>query len=254
MKYLKANKIKWLGLVVILGSHFSVQAFSTVEGQIEHYLNVLNSGEYTNKIEMLQRLQWSGLSDPRLYDPIEQRLLDQYLEDNLNKPDIGLLSHLSRALGYSGNKKYIATLSEVENNSAQKKIRKHARKAQIQLTRFEAWNRLIADSDYPVEGKDVEIAMYMKMMNTDDPQVQRLSARAIFHQRLQDSDLLALVAKKVEGSFLDPALSGDAQDAVAWMCKAIGQSGTPEYSDLLSRVVAETPHKKIRKHASKYAK
>ena len=48
-------------------------------------------------------------------------------------------------------------------------------------------------------------------------------------------------------------LNGHAQDATAWLCKAIGQSGRLKYGELLSEVVQKTPYEKIRKHAKRYA-
>ena len=90
------------------------------------------------------------------------------------------------------------------------------------------------------------------MLSVDDPLVQRLAARAIFHEKQQDPDLLALTAEKLKALYNKDGLGGEAQDTAAWFCKAIGQSGKPEYQNLLSEVVKTTPYKKIRKHALKF--
>ena len=111
-----------------------------------------------------------------------------------------------------------------------------------------AWSRA-----FPIAGKAVEIGAYLKMLSVDNPYVQRLAARAIFHERRQDADLLALAASRLEANYQDPELPVASQDTLAWLCKALGQSGSLIYQDLLTQVSTGSPHEKIRKHASKYA-
>ena len=246
------KKLKWFGLMFLLIGYLPAYGFSSVDEQIDYYLGVLATGSYTSKIEMLKKLQWSGLSDPRLYDKIEDEPAKQYLRSDLDKQNIGVLAHQIRALGYSGNEKYRNTLEQIKKSAANKTLRKHASKALIQLDKFIAWNKLIIASDFAVEGKSAEVATYMKMLSVDDVFVQRLAARAIFHERQQDTDLLALVAEKLKGLYIQDGLDGEAQDTAAWFCKAIGQSGKPEYMGLLTKVNQNTPYKKIRKHSLKF--
>lgn len=245
------NLTGWMFLLIINGQVF---AFDTVDEQIDHYLDVLANDSNPDKIEMLKRLQWSGLTDPRLFDKIAEGPEKQYLRDDLNKPGIGVLSHQIRALGYSGNEKYRNILGEISKSAVNKKLKKHATKALVHLNKFKGWNKLIAASNSSVSGKSVEITTYMKMLNVDDVFVQRLAARAIFHEKRQDPDLLALVAEKLKASYLQSGLDGHAQDTIAWFCKALGENGFRDYGDLLSDVVKNTPYKKVKKHASKYAK
>ena len=230
-----------------------LQAFSSVDEQIDSYLEVLERGGHTIKVQMLQRLQWSGLSHPRLYDAIEKQLLEHYRESEYNKQPLAILALQARALGYSGNEKYRATLAEVRQNAGHLKLRGHADTAIQQLPRFRDWQALIQASDYPVEGKAVEIGTYMRMLSVENPYVQRLAARAIFHERRQDAELLALAASRLESGYLDPQLSGATQDTLAWLCKALGHSGSLIYQDLLASVARDSPHDKIKKHAARYA-
>ena len=74
---------KLIGVLVLSISSFSVFAFSSVDEQIDHYLQILASSDYGAKGQMLERLQWSGLTGTRLYDVIEQTLLQQYRNKDL---------------------------------------------------------------------------------------------------------------------------------------------------------------------------
>lgn len=246
------NKI-WIGLIFLLVANMPVFAFTSVDEQIDHYLEILATGNFESRKQMLERLQWSGLSDPRLYDEIEKQLLAQYQNEDLDKYENSLLSHRARALGYSGNEKYRSSLEEVKKAAYQNRVRKHAGKALSELGKYEIWNRKVAQSDTSVEGKSVEVTTYMRMLNVDDSFVQRQAARAIYHENRQDSDLLALVAERLEGLYLQEYLDKQVQDTAAWFCKALGRNGGSKYTALLSKVAENSPHKKIRKYASKYA-
>jgi len=231
---------------------FPAFAFSTNEERIDSYLQVLDTGGDKAKQNMMQELQWSGLSDVRLFDDIEQRFLSKYNNGKFDKADIETMNYEMRALGYSGNTKYLTTLEEIKSNRDARSLHRHAKKALRDMENFKVWNKLIAESELPVEGKNAEISTYLKMLNTDNTFVQRLAARVMFHDRLRDEDLLALAANKLEGLYKLGNLNKEEQDTAAWLCKAIGQSGVSEYLSLLAKVTAETPYPKIKKYSSKY--
>ncbi len=247
------DRFNWV-VLLLLGCFMPAHAFTTVDEQIAHYHEVLYSGGHNEKITILKRLQWSGLSDRRLFDSFDREVESNGVKRNnkLNKQERDLLAHQIRALGYSGNEHYRWVLDYVVKNSKNSKSRNHARKALVQLDKFKHWHQLIAASDFSIEGKSVEVTTYMKMLSTDHVIVQRLAARAIFHEKLSDPDLLAMAVKKLEGLYLRPGLDAEAQDTAAWLCKAIGEHGDPKYSWILHKVVRGTPYKKVRDHASKY--
>ena len=231
-------------------------AFDTVEQQIDHYLDILENGELDSQVEMLKRLQWSGITDRRLFDPMEQEVRFQAVvssSKSMNKSELARLSHMIRALGYSGNERYRNMLISVRDFSKNSKLRGHAKKAAIQLDKFKQWNRMIAESDFKVEGKPVEVATYMKMLDINDVMLQRLAARAIFHERQKDDDLLDMAAQKLANLYLQPGLDREAQDTAAWLVKAVGEYDNRRHRELLSRVAKDSPYKNVRKHAKKYA-
>lgn len=247
-------KIKLVcGLALALFLNSAAYAFSSDEERVNHYLSVLDSGHYKAKETMLTRLQWSGLSDPRLFDEIEKRLLQNYLNPDLDSDGTNLLAHHVRALGYSGNEKYRSTITKVYEGGAKSRLRKHAKKALRDLNLYINWNSVVRNSNIDTSGKSVEVATYLKMLHADDVHVQRLAARAIFHEKLTDEDLIDVAAKNLNGMYLQEGLDTQAQDTAAWLCKAIAGSNDTEHKNLLREVGQESPYKKIRKYARKYA-
>ena len=247
------SKLKVFGLILATLLSTTVFAYSTIDEQIDSYLNTLETADDSSKIKMLERLQWSGLRDERLYDTIEGKVLALYQTSGMEKVEFKTYLYHIRALGYSGNEKYRSTLDKVRAEASAKKARKIAQRALTDLNNYVIWNEKIANSDAGVTGKDVETTAYMKMLNVDDPVVQRIAAKAIYNTQLMDEDLLKLVADKLIAVYWKEGLSKTEQDVAAWFCKAIGQSEKPEFRTLLTTVTENTPYKKIRKYAKKYA-
>jgi len=102
-------------------------------------------------------------------------------------------------------------------------------------------------------GVSDSVAAYMTMLNSNDAGQQRIASREIFASKLREPELLALLVEKIEGKFMRSGLYSREQDAVAWMCKALGQAGKVEHARFLAIVANSTPYTRIKKHARVYA-
>ncbi len=91
------------------------------------------------------------------------------------------------------------------------------------------------------------------MLHADDVYVKRLAARAMFHEKLADKDLIDAAAKNLNAMYMQEGLDAQGQDTAAWLCKAIAISKDAEHKKLLREVGQDSPYKKIRKYARKYA-
>ncbi len=246
---MKKILVKCLLFIALVGTN----GVFAQDSRIDKFLQIIESGSYNAKIEMLERLQWSGISDPLLFDVVESHALEGSQKSTLSKTELKVVAYHIRALGYSGNEKYRATLMQISKESASSRIARYAKKALQDLDNFGPWIALINNSSVVVAGKSAEVEMYMRMLNVDNVMVQRLAARAIFHEQHDDQDLLNLTADKLKSVYLKEGLDRQAQDTAAWFCKAIGQSAKPEFTDFLTTVSKNTPYKNIRKHAVKFA-
>eukprot|EP00764_Aduncisulcus_paluster_P015007 gnl/Carplike_NY0171/9331_a13021_145.p1 GENE.gnl/Carplike_NY0171/9331_a13021_145~~gnl/Carplike_NY0171/9331_a13021_145.p1 ORF type:complete len:248 (-),score=7.83 gnl/Carplike_NY0171/9331_a13021_145:135-878(-) len=232
---------------------FPTYAFQSQAERAEYYLKVFNTYNLDAQVRMLDRLEWSGLSDPLLFDRLEEAVLGVALKENISRNEIKLSAHTIKALGYSGQEKYRESINQIREKTSSSKLSRYAGLAAEDLNKFAQWHAQINQVDMALEGGSIEVTIYMKMLNIHDIQLNKLAARAIFHERRTDSDLLALAADKLQHYYLDPSLDSEGQDAAAWLCKAIGQSGNVAYSDFLNEVALNSPHRKIQKYARKFA-
>lgn len=225
-----------------------LQAFETDQQRIEHKLQIMDSGSVEQKEQMLERLQWSGLSDPLLFDRLEKDVLAAQEQKYFERDVLSVLSYEVRALGYSGNPKYQPTLQLLANKAENSKLKRHASKAKTDLVQFQAIQNKLAAVNTTDAELPAEVVSYIKLLETNDAYAQRLAARAIFHEQRTEPALLEVTAAKLEAMYMDTSLDKTAQDSAAWMCKALKQA--TGYESLLQKVASETPHKKIRKYAS----
>ncbi|MEX1200740.1 MAG: hypothetical protein WEB02_08140 [Methylophaga sp.] len=236
-----------IGLVLLAFSGL-LQAFETDEQRIKHKLQIMDSGSVEQKEQMLERLQWSGLSDPLLFDPLEKDVLAAQETKYFGRDELSVLSYEVRALGYSGNPKYQPTLQLLANKAENGKLKRHASKAKSDLAQFQAIQNKLATVQLTDTKLPAEVISCIKLLETNDVYAQRLAARAIFHEQRTEPALLDVAAAKLEAMYMDPSLDKVAQDSAAWLSKALKQA--TGYESLLQKVASETLHKKIRKYAS----
>ncbi|HSG92189.1 MAG TPA: hypothetical protein VK999_00660 [Methylotenera sp.] len=225
-----------------------IQAFETDQQRIEHKLQILDSGSVEQKEQMLERLQWSGLSDPLLFDRLEKDVLAAQEEKYFERDVLSVLAYEVRALGYSGNPKYQPTLQLLANKAENSKLKRHAAKAKTDLVQFQTIQNKLAGATITDAELPAEVVSYIKLLETNDAYAQRLAARVIFHEQQTEPALLEVAAAKLEAMYMVTSLDKMTQDSAAWLCKALKQASG--YESLLQKVAAETPHKKIRKYAS----
>jgi len=147
------KKLNFLVLIFALMINMPAMAFSSDDERIDNYLSVLSVGSKKEKKTMLNRLQWSGLSDPRLFDEIESHVKawESNIDSDWSNHD-GVLPFYIRALGFSGNEKYRATIVKLYDNPHAANVRKYSKRALRDLGRFGNWNEQIKQSDVVVEG------------------------------------------------------------------------------------------------------
>jgi hypothetical protein len=224
-----------------------VAAFESKDEQIDYILTQVQSAPQQQKEQILERLQWSGLSDPRLFDVFEDNLLQHY-QDKYPADDLAdLLAYQARALGYSGNEKYQKTLSLLADEAKNSSLIRHAKNGKRDLETFVQVQSALQQVQLSKGERSFEVFTYSKMLKTDDPYTQRLAARAIYHEKRDNQALLDLTAEKLQGMYMNKDLDSLAQDTAAWMCKVLKpHSG---YEQLLTEVAENTPHRKIRRYA-----
>ncbi|QNM97403.1 hypothetical protein [Chitinimonas koreensis] len=220
---------------------------ATVEEDTDRYLKVVQGDVAQHALE-LQDMAWMGLSDPRLFDAIEQRLLADHVAADRKEGKDGKLDRLRiaryiLALGFSGQSKYVPTLQKFRGDLDYGRFAKDALE---DMPVYAKWNPVISNRATfdPKLGDEANRAI--NMLRSDDMMLKRLGAKRVFFQ-VRDDAVLDVLAQQVEQNYM--STKDENEDAVAWLVKALSQARRTGDFTLLRKVQTQAPSGKIRRYA-----
>lgn len=220
---------------------------ATMEEDVASYTQAFAEGKSINPAT-LEALAWKGISDPRVFDLIEQRLTaraEEGLNDRHVKNEVALYI---RALGYSGQSKYIPTL---ERYRGEVTYNGYVRDALEDLPRYQRWNPIISNrANFDPRYSD-EVNRIRNMLQSDDFDLKKIGAKRVYYQN-KDDVLLEALAEQIRATYM----SNDERngDSIAWMVKALGSARQEKYRPLIEEVAANAPDNVIVRHARKAMK
>ena len=223
------------------------------QSDLKKYVAMMESGNPLSQKEAAQLLEWAGLSDPMLFDIVEKEV--QKLHDkgrHLHKSDIDLMAWLIKALSFSGEPKYVATVEKIRNESQQPKVRKYAKIALPNFSQYEKWNPIINSKEHYNSEQSAEINRFANMLRSEDFDLMRLAAKRVHYKHIYNDYLLSILSSKVDAfADYDPK-NGNEVDSVAWMTKALAGSRELKYKRSVEKMAATAKHVKLQKYAHKY--
>lgn len=225
---------------------------ATLEEDVARYVAIFNADPELHG-PASETLAYAGLSDPRVFDAVERLLLRDapLATDPLAKKRV---AHYLRALGFSGQPKYLPTLERFRANMD---YERYARTAIQESPNYGRWNPVISNRATfdPKLGDDVN--RVLNMLRSDDLTLKRLGAKRVYFAN-RDEVLLEQLARDLTANFRSSSTDSETVDCIAWLAKGLGAAKAERYRPLLQEVAASAPNNKIREHAKltleKYAK
>ena len=224
-----------------------------LDAEREHLLEVFSSDQLDRMSSAVYALSELGYSDPELFDPIEKAI-----QENLNvkgKQHLDQLAWLIRALGFSGNEKYLPTLQMLASSDTSK-VKTFAESSIQNLPKYKRWNSQISKNlDNAPEGY-LEQQRSLNMITSGDEELAGFGLTRIeaYYARPPQTDeaLIDEVKKQLSANYLAPKMSDQMEDNVAKMCKILGLTGAVKYQGVLNEVAEKSPSPKVRRYAQKY--
>lgn len=213
-----------LALIVLAILQQSAYGYDSTEHQIDDYRRILLSDDFEAKCDVLEHLQWAGLNDPKIFDWVEEYVLEFYQSSFLSRERFALKRQAIRALAYSGNEKYRYSLFLVEVEAAGGDIRHDGKLALAQLDKHIEWQQIMSKSDHQFAHKNIIISNYMKMLSIENPEIQQLAATGIYHEQIKDTELLALAFQQWRTLQSQRNLTDQQQITRRWLLKAIDRN------------------------------
>ena len=231
---------KFIRTILLFISIVSLEVLASQKDLDEEYeklYKVFNSRNYSLIKATFDRLHWSGISDPKLYDIIEDEFKNTF-DQALKTPDRTSLEQASwygKWLGRSGNDKYRTTLENAYHKTNHEKLERHLKTALRDLDLYSEFNPIISkDAAKAPDGKLTEWRI-KNMLNSNNPYLIRHAAKRIHNRYYIDEELTDLAAKILESVYLEKH-RGVALDAYRWLSKALMSTGKQKYVELLQNV------------------
>lgn len=240
-------------LPVVLVLIFSSQCYSDsndLEAELEDYISVFSNNDFDGQKKHINRLAWAGISDPRVFDIFESKVLSEF--QLKTKQSMEESARYIKTLGLSGNDKYLSTLTKVLNESESKKIRRHTKTALMRLRQYKRWNPVISENLGLAPTGRLEEARVDNMLRSDYLELIKIGAKRVYYVHHDDKALLELAKQKLLKHY-KTASDRVEIDTVAWLCKALASSEDESYRPVLMEVAANASNKKVVKYAKKYA-
>lgn len=239
-------------LLVSFALAFGCAVQAVVPETPEEFVRVFQSGSQLEQEKAAQVLEWAGLSSPQLFDLVEADLLKVLPQAN-DKVTANYVAHLTKALSYSGNEKYRATIEKIIAEAPNSKVKKYAKLSLPKLSEYARLNPLIAPQAWPAAEHPSLNQRLANMLKSNDTELIRLAAKRMHYTLSYPPELLALLNTTIEQNYLQP-VEGERLDAIAWACRALAGSRTPEYKPTIEKVAAGATTRGLRSYAKKYLK
>ena len=217
----------------------------SVEDDVQRYIQIFSGGKSLHS-DAADTFSWMGLSDTRLFDIVEKRLLEDANASRDNRNERNRVARYIRSLGFSGQTKYEPTIKKFLGDAGYDRF---ARVALQDLADYNKWNPIISNrSSFDPKLSD-NVNRVANMLRSDDLLLQRVGAKRIYFDS-KDDILLELLAQKLRTNYARTDLNDrERGDSVAWQAKALGSSKNDKYVPLLQEVGEKAVAQPVAKHA-----
>jgi len=217
----------------------------SVEDDVQRYIQIF-SGQKNLHNDAADTFSWMGLSDTRLFDIVERRLLEDADASRDNRNERNRVARYIRSLGFSGQTKYEPTIRKFLGDAGYDRF---ARVALQDLPDYNKWNPIISNrSSFDPKLSD-NVNRVANMLRSDDLLLQRVGAKRVYFDS-KDDMLLELLAQKLRTNYVRTDLNDrERSDSVAWQAKALGSSRNDKYVALLQDVAEKAVARPVVNHA-----
>lgn len=245
-----ASTVSLLAACDLLGLLSGYAWSATLQEDTERYIATFN-GPVDQHSDAADTLPWMGLSDPRLFDILERRILEE--KDSASgfgrRNDRNRVARYVRGLGFSGQPKYAPTLRQLVGD---REFDRFAKAALEDLPHYEKWNPVISDrATFDPKYSD-DVNRVRNMLLTDDLLLARLAAKRVFLAS-REEELVDRLADALKKNY---QRDGDAEavNSLGWLIKSVSSAKLPRHLPLLQEVAKNAPNRSVQRHADDAAR
>lgn len=231
-------------ILMLMTAFFSGGAAATPEEDVTRYVQIFN-GETSTHQEAVESLAWKGISDRRVFDVIERRLLDESETYKNDRTEKNRVARYLRALGFSGQSRYVPTINKYLTDRV---YERYAKTALEELPDYQKWNPIIANrATFDPKYSD-DVNRILNMFQSDDLWLKRIAAKRVYFAN-QNEILLDFLVKELKVTYTQNDETH--ADVFAWMVKALGNAKNPKYRPAVEEIAVRSANPKVVRYALK---
>ena len=258
-----------LGACAMFASMGSIAALS---GSEKGYVEQLVHGDWVAIRSAAQSLY--GNTNTEVLDVAAEVLLERYPYAAESRGAVDAMAWVCRALGASNNSRYRPILEQVEKDkSVHRKLREHCEQGAESLPRkvsnayvagtvnlaalrgesaaAPAAKRTIANTTSVTALSGIEKGYVDQLVHGDWVAI-RSTAQSLSGNT--NTEVLDIAAEVLLEKYPHAGESRDAVDAMAWVCRSLGESNNSRYRPILEQVEKDkSMHRKLREHCERGA-
>lgn len=227
-----------------------LSAASEQDAKVNDYIRMLQSLSPKTRINAAKYITRSGITDPRLYNIINEKLLSEYNSNTENANHVDEMSWMCKALAASGAERYAPTLEKISETARNPKLKKYAKQSLSLMTEYAERNRIINSTAENDPELSAEVNQYINMLRSNNINLKRDAAKLIYRHPVSEKKLFDVLRDQLLKDYQQATSQGSKYtDTIAWMCKALGSSGLSEYRAALTEIVDNSSNSKIVNYA-----
>lgn len=212
----------------------------------------IQSQSYRTRVTALKVIERDSVASPEIYRALEEKLSQVKDSSDFSSSQADELAWACKAFAASGEASTEALLRSVAD-SGHPLLDRHCDKAADRLA-FYRDRRQKLSSKASIPGLDPDLAKAVNLLQSGEATMQREAAKRIMRSGTSDArvyDLVrdALLEGAAKKNFGSNSLRNNSIDAYAWMCKALGASGLPQYVETLKKVRELSSEPKLDRYA-----
>ena len=237
-----------LSAMLLLASSSSWPAFTlspalSANDEVEYFIKYFSDKSQVVSKEVYGQLEFSGITDTRLFDIVEQRFIEE--SKAKSAAAIDHLAWLSKALAYSGQSKYLDTLKTALKSTNNVKLKKYLEESIERSPLFSVWNVDISRDTANLRGEDLYRKRVLNMLRSSDSFLVMFGAKRVWFHHPTDSEFVRVASERLMETYNRPNPTVRDVDAIGWLCNVLGKASNPEYKPLLEKIIKESKNSRI---------
>lgn len=255
---------------------------SIIETQIQEMMTLLK-GDWQSFNAARMELEWSGISDARVYDIVEEMVVDEYRKVGAKKTWLApswqnSSTHKTNAmknrlgdailmLSFSGNEKYIPTFEAMlmrrkgptvkevltKDPRVKERVSRYVERVLLNFEKHKNWNPKISKGFDQVTVGNIDKLRAINMLESDDWYLKRVGVKRVYDIYYREEAIADKVAESLKNHYQE-GMDGYKVDALAWHCLALAKTKDEKYLPLLTKVKEHSSNRKVSKNAKKAIK